>query len=76
MSTANHRVATYLPPVLFEQLSTFKQQRSIPGDSQALITILSEYFGIAGIATQSKQSTQVVSVAEFEQLQSKVAVLA
>ena len=44
MPTTNHRIAAYLPPDINHRFQTFKQERGM-GDSQALITILSEFLG-------------------------------
>lgn len=44
MPTTNHRVAAYLPPDINHRFQIFKKERGI-GDSQALITILSEFLG-------------------------------
>lgn len=43
MPTENRRIATYLPKQVDERLEAFKAERSIKGDSQALIVILSEF---------------------------------
>jgi predicted RNA-binding Zn-ribbon protein involved in translation (DUF1610 family) len=47
MPTQNRRVATYLPPHIDEPFKSFKSQRDIKGDSEALIVILSEYFQVS-----------------------------
>jgi predicted RNA-binding Zn-ribbon protein involved in translation (DUF1610 family) len=47
MPTQNRRVATYLPSYIDEPFKTFKAQRDIKGDSEALIAILSEYLQVS-----------------------------
>lgn len=54
MGTDNRRVAAYLPPEVDEKLKQFKLERGLAtaesltqNDSQALIQILSEYFGVS-----------------------------
>lgn len=47
MPTQNRRVATYLPPSIDDRLKTFKLERNIKGDSEALIAALSEYFQVS-----------------------------
>jgi uncharacterized protein YfkK (UPF0435 family) len=47
MPTQNRRVATYLPPHIDEPFKSFKSQRNIKGDSEALIAVLSEYFQVS-----------------------------
>jgi hypothetical protein len=47
MPTQNRRVATYLPPHIDESFKSFKSQRRISGDSEALIAILSEYLQVS-----------------------------
>jgi hypothetical protein len=46
MPTQNRRVATYLPPHIDEPFKSFKSERDISGDSEALIAILSEYLQV------------------------------
>jgi hypothetical protein len=46
MVTKNHRVAGYLPSLVYEKFQQFKSDREF-GDSQALIHIFSEYFGVS-----------------------------
>lgn len=47
MVTQNPRIAAYVPQVIKEQFEAFKSERKIKGDSQALVAILSEYFGVS-----------------------------
>jgi hypothetical protein len=53
MPTANRRVAAYLPKEIDDRFSAFKSDRGIEGDSQALITILSEFLGVSQKVTHS-----------------------
>lgn len=45
MPTQNRRVAAYLPPAIEAKFNQFKEKQRI-GDSEALIAILSAYFGV------------------------------
>jgi hypothetical protein len=47
MPTQNRRIATYLPPYIDNYLKSFKSERNIKGDSEALIAALSEYFQVS-----------------------------
>jgi hypothetical protein len=47
MPTKNRRIATYLPQEIDAAFKAFKSDRNIEGDSQALITILSEFLGVS-----------------------------
>lgn len=77
MPTKNRRVATYLPKEIDDRFSAFKSDRGIEGDSQALITILSEFLGVAQQVTHSAdyQST-FATKDELSELNLKVAHLA
>lgn len=55
MVTKNHRVAGYLPALLYEKFQQFKLDRQF-GDSQALIQILSEHFGVSHAVSHSDSS--------------------
>jgi transcriptional regulator with XRE-family HTH domain len=46
MPTQNRRIATYLPKELDEKFKVFKLERGIKGDSNALLTVLSEFLGV------------------------------
>ena len=47
MATKNRRVATYLPSDVDAKFKEYKEQKSIDGDSEALINILRDYLGVA-----------------------------
>ena len=47
MPTENRRIATYFPKDIDEKFTAFKLERSIRGDSQALLTIVSEFLGLS-----------------------------
>lgn len=47
MATKNRRVATYLPSDIDEKFKEYKEQKSIDGDSEAIIRILRDYLGVA-----------------------------
>lgn len=46
MPTENRRIATYFPKDIDDKFNTFKLERGIRGDSQALLTIVSEFLGV------------------------------
>jgi hypothetical protein len=46
MATKNQRIAAYVPESVYQKYQSFKAEKGL-GDSQALIQILSEYFGVA-----------------------------
>ena len=46
MPTENRRIATYFPKDIDDRFSAFKLKRGIRGDSQALLTIVSEFFEV------------------------------
>jgi hypothetical protein len=46
MPTENRRIATYFPKGVDEKFTAFKIDRGIRGDSQALLTIVSEFLGV------------------------------
>ncbi len=72
MPTKNRRVATYLPPELDDRLKAFIEERGLKGDSPALITILSEFFGVGYKVAQSVDYSSFVTKAEFLELSEKV----
>lgn len=72
MPTQNRRVATYLPPELDDRLKAFIEERGLKGDSPALITILSEFFGVGHKVAQVVDYSNFVTKAEFLELSEKV----
>lgn len=75
MPTQNRRVATYLPPELDDRLKAFITERSLKGESQALITILSEFFNVSySVARQVDYST-FVTQEQFKEMLDKVSEL-
>ena len=46
MPTENRRIATYFPKDIDDKFNAFKLSRGIRGDSQALLTIVSEFLGV------------------------------
>jgi hypothetical protein len=71
MPTKNRRVATYLPDWLIQAFDNFKSERKI-GDSQALITILSDFFqvgqSVAQPVTHSSSLDNLVTQEQFQEL--------
>lgn len=76
MVTQNPRIAAYVPQVIKEQFEAFKSDRKIKGDSQALIIILSEYFGVSHPVAHQVDYSDFVRSSQFDELQSKVSSLA
>jgi len=56
MPTDNRRIAAYLPKNIDERLEAFKSDRGLKGDSQALIIILSDFFGVSQKVTYQGSS--------------------
>ena len=86
MPTENRRVAAYLPKEIDEQLKAFKIARELAtperltdrqseADSQALIIILSEFFGVSHQAAHSVDYSAFATVEQFAELTSKVSEL-
>lgn len=75
MPTQNRRVATYLPKEIDDRLKAFIEERKLKGESQALITILSEFFGVSHPATRQVDYSGFVSQEQFKDLLDKVSEL-
>ena len=58
MPSTKPKVFAYLPQELYEQVTSFKIERELNSDSQAVIAILSEYFG-SEIIDQSKSNNAI-----------------
>jgi hypothetical protein len=71
MPTSNRRIATYIPKEIDEKFQIFKQERDV-GDSQALILLMSEYFGVSQQVTYSDNSPLVKQVEELSNLLSEL----
>jgi hypothetical protein len=76
MPTENRRVATYLPKELDDRLKTFIVERELKGESQALIVILSEFFGVSYTVARQVDYSGFVKAEQFSALESKVLELA
>jgi hypothetical protein len=75
MPTENRRIATYLPKGVDEKFQAFKLERGIKGDSHALLTVLSEFLGVAeSIAPPMTAQYEELSK-QFNGLQSKLTAL-
>jgi hypothetical protein len=72
MTTKNRRVATYLPPEIYDLLKAFISERGLKGESPALIEILAEYFGVVHPATQKVDYSGFVRIEQFQELADKV----
>jgi molybdopterin converting factor small subunit len=75
MSTKNQRVAAYFPGHIHKQLQAFKAERAIKGDSQALIVILSEFFGVEQEVAHQSSSTTLDLQKRVSDLEEKIAQL-
>ena len=86
MATENRRVAAYLPKEIDEKLKAFKVDRGLAtsdklidkpseADSQVLIIILSEFFGVTHQVTQAIDYSAFVTAEQFTELTSKVSEL-
>jgi hypothetical protein len=75
MPTENRRIATYLPREIDEKFKAFKLERGIKGDSNALLTVLSEFLGLTEVVaplvtTQYEELSQ-----QLEDLRSELTAL-
>lgn len=71
MPTDKHRIAAYLPKEVDEKFQVFKKEREV-GDSQALILLMSEYFGVSQQVTYLNDSSLVKQVQELSSLLSEL----
>lgn len=67
MATKNKRIAAYVPESVYERYQSFRVEKEL-GDSQALIQILSEYFGVGHPDPSGSSLTLVERVARLEEL--------
>jgi hypothetical protein len=67
MATKNQRIAAYVPENVYQKYQGFKAERGL-GDSQALIQILSEYFGVTHSEPFGGSLTLVERVERLEEL--------
>ena len=58
MPTENPKVSGYIPQVVFDQLMQFKAERGL-SVSQAVTTILEEYFGLAKVDHTAQRLEEV-----------------
>lgn len=75
MPTKNRRIATYLPQEIDVAFKAFKSDRNIEGDSQALITILSEFLEVSQQVAYLPSAAEYVTKDELEVLSGRVAYL-
>lgn len=75
MPTENRRVATYLPKELDDRLKAFIAERNLKGESQALITILSEFFDVSYPTAHKVDYSAFVTQEQFKELLAKVSEL-
>jgi hypothetical protein len=72
MPTSNRRIATYIPKEIDDWFKSFKKDREISGDSQALIIILNEYSGVSQQVVYSSDSLLAKQVEELSSLLSEL----
>lgn len=77
MPTDNPKVSAYVPQALKDRLTEFRHEQGNISESQAVIIILSEYFGIPTNVNSAPEGVTVgcVTPARLEQLESQVAIL-
>lgn len=76
MPTENRRVAAYLPKEIDDHFKAFIVERNLKGDSQALIVILSEFFGVSQKVTQEvAHPSEFVTSTQLQELEVKLAKL-
>ena len=76
MPTDNPKVSAYVPQSIKDRLKAFREERDI-SESQALILILAEYFGMPEALVRSHQGNHAagVTLARIEVLEEKLASL-
>jgi hypothetical protein len=72
MPTENRRIATYLPKEVDEKFQAFKLERGIKGDSHALLTVLSEFLGVAELVAPSMPNQYQELSRQFNDLQTEL----
>lgn len=72
MTTANPRVAGYIPPSIHDRFKSFKEERGIKGDSQALAVLMAEFFNVPHSVIQGVDYSSFVTQEQFKELVSKV----
>jgi hypothetical protein len=65
MATKNQRIAAYVPESVYQKYQSFKAEKGL-GDSQALIQILSEYFGVAHQVAHSESPHVLERITQLE----------
>jgi len=56
MPTDNPRVAAYVPVAVYDRLKEFKDSRKLKSDSQAIVTILSEFLEVSQVVAYQSSS--------------------
>lgn len=77
MSTDKPKVSAYVPQIIKDRLIQFRDEYRLSSESEALTTILAQYFGIEGTTIKSTEKSTVggVTLAEFEDMKAKIASL-
>lgn len=65
MATKNQRIAAYVPENVYQKYQSFKVEKGL-GDSQALIQILSEYFGVTHLVGCDESLQTLERIARLE----------
>lgn len=72
MPTQNRRVATYLPEDVALKFNTFKEEKSIKGDSAALIAILKMFLGVSQKEAHSSSSESTAFAQRVEAVEERI----
>lgn len=75
MPTQNRRIATYLPKEVDEKFKAFKLERGIKGDSNALLTVLSEFLGLTNLAASLVPAQNQELSQQLDDLKAELALL-
>lgn len=68
MPTENRRIATYFPKDIDDKFTAFKLSRGIRGDSQALLTIVSEFLGVIQEETHFSLPDLIIRIESLEKV--------
>jgi hypothetical protein len=74
MATENPKVSAYVPQVLKDKLAEFREKRGSISESQAVIIVLAEYFGIEQVLDRASEGVVVggVTLARIETIESQL----
>ena len=74
MATENPKVSAYVPQVLKDKLTEFREKKGNISESQAVIVVLAEYFGIEQVLDRASEGVVVggVTLARIETIESQL----